>query len=571
MKIPSATLAAMMITAFAAAGLRAQDVIVGEPGWFQTEGAPDVAPRTRHRLQVDYPRELRERGTGETGYVLVSRYLDARGHSRMLELRSPYPWFKQAVEESTEGWELFPAQRDGKPVDAWFWQAIIFNPPGADPSGPDATPRLVEVTPVILPAAMMMKLRDNTTAWGVVSLDAVGLPVKVTLEPGAGEKVLPYIEEALKAWRFVPARRGGRLVPSELRVAFLFYPPMAPVSARQTLPRPVKQVQPEYPYALRKAGITGRVQVAFVVNTHGEVADAFVERSNSPAFDEPALEAVLAWKFEPATVDGWPVSTRMRVPIVFSFDDGSGQEAVTVSAASRKAVERLPPEFRYDVPPKPQGVMIPVYPYALLRDDRTGKATAVFVVGKDGHVLQVATSQATEPEFGLALTAAVETYEFRPALRDGTPTQTVVRADQEFGTAAGEDLVTADDRALLRLEKKKPQSIVGASQLDGPLIPRSRRPPVFPVALRGKVDQGEAVVEFLVDEHGHARLPRIVRASDPAFGYAAVQAVSQWLFEPPKAGGRAAVARVTAPFAFELKPPVLGTGVGEPREDSTGK
>ena len=82
---------------------------------------------------------------------------------------------------------------------------------------------------------------------------------------------------------------------------------------------------------------------------------------------------------------------------------------------------------------------------------------------------------------------------------------------------------------------------------------------------------GEAQVEFLVDEQGHAHLPRIAGASDPAFGYAAVQAVSQWLFEPPKAGGKAAVVRVVEPFEFDATPPVMGTAVGEPAKAGNGK
>jgi hypothetical protein len=40
--------------------------------------------------------------------------------------------------------------------------------------------------------------------------------------------------------------------------------------------------------------------------------------------------------------------------------------------------------------------------------------------------------------------------------------------------------------------------------------------------------------------------------------------VSQWLFEPPKSGGKAVVVRVRTPFEFASRPPVLGTGVGVP-------
>jgi TonB family protein len=64
------------------------------------------------------------------------------------------------------------------------------------------------------------------------------------------------------------------------------------------------------------------------------------------------------------------------------------------------------------------------------------------------------------------------------------------------------------------------------------------------------VTSGETLIEFLIDEEGRARLPRIVSASDEAFGYAAVQAVSSWRFEPPTRGGRAVVVRVQIPITF---------------------
>src|SRR5208283_2959640 len=173
--------------------------------------------------------------------------------------------------------------------------------------------------------------------------------------------------------------------------------------------------------------------------------------------------------------------------------------------------------------------------------------------------------------FGLALAAAAETFEFDPALKDGHPVPAALKFEQEFGPQAKNGIITDDDLSLFRRENKKPESIIGANQLDAPLMPLSRRSPFFPLALRGKVEHGEAVIEMLVDEEGRVRLPRIVEATDPAFGYAAVQAAAQWLFEHPQSGGKPAVVRVRVPFSFEVKPPVLGTAVGEPAAHADAK
>jgi TonB family protein len=544
--------------------LAAQDVIIGEPGWFQADGIPDQPPQTKRQLKPEFPRELRDRNAGETGYVLVTCCLDAGGQSLVLEARSAHPWFKRAVEEAMEDWQMRPARRGGQAVQSWFWIPIIFNPSAAAPDHPDATPRLLAVTPVVVPRAMMRKLQDNATAWGMVSLDAAGVPQEVVLEPGTPDGLLAYVEAALRQWRFAPARNGGQAVATELRVAFLFYPPMAPVPTKQTPPRVIRrsQVPPIYPAAMKTGGIRGEVLLAFVVDKEGTVRNPVVVRSNNPAFDEPAIEALLKWKYRPALVDGQAVNTRMSISMFFNVNDG--REAVTVESLMQKAQHPMQEGAGYDVAPKLRGIVNPVFPYALLRDGRKGRANALLTVSPAGDVVQAEVVQATLPEFGLALVAAAETFKFDPALKDGHPIQAVLRIEQEFSPQAGNEIVTDDDLSLLRREKKKPESIVGANQLDAPLKPLSRRSPVFPLALRGKVNRGKARIELLVDEEGHARLPRIVEASDPAFGYAAAQAAAQWLFGPPISSGKPAVVRVIVPFIFKIEPPVTGTTAGEP-------
>ncbi len=534
----------------------AQDVIVGEPGWFQADGIPDQQPRTERQARPEYPCELRDPAAGETGYVIAVRYLDAKGQTRELDLDSAYPWFKAAVEKGIEGWQMAPARRGGQPVPSWFWQPIIFNAKSAGPDQPEATPRLLAVTPVIVPSAIMKKMQGKTTAWGTLSLDAAGVPQKVVLEPGTSDRLLPFVEAALRQWRVAPARKDGQPVAAELRVAFLVYPPMAPVPTNLCPPRvdPRSQKQPIYPRAMATSGIEGRVLVVFVVDKEGRVRNPVVDNSNNPAFDEPAIECVLKWKFEPATVDGEPVNTRMSVPIIFGFDRVHGQEAYTVDSPSWKAKERMPEELVYDVNPKILGIVNPVFPYAALRDDKKGRAAVLLAINPTGNVVQTKVIEAALPEFGLALAAAAETFKFDPALKNGNRVRAVLKIEQEFSSHAENRIITDDDLALLRLEKKKPESIVGANKLDAPLRPLSRRSPVFPLALRGKADHGEARIELLIDEKGHPRLPRIAAASDPAFGYAAVQAAAQWLFEPPMSGGKPAIVRVIVPFAFEIKP-----------------
>ena len=90
-----------------------------------------------------------------------------------------------------------------------------------------------------------------------------------------------------------------------------------PVATAVTLTR-TKTVMPVMPDSARRKGINGWVEVVFTVNTKGEVEDAQV-RSSSPeeVFDDAALKAVRAWRFEPPKQDGKPVSTRSMIRLKF--------------------------------------------------------------------------------------------------------------------------------------------------------------------------------------------------------------------------------------------------------------
>lgn len=82
-------------------------------------------------------------------------------------------------------------------------------------------------------------------------------------------------------------------------------------------PRPTYRPSPTYPPELKRAGISGRVVLQFVVRDDGTVSNVKVERSDNPAFEEPAIRAVRKWRFEPGQKDGKAVNARVRLPIPF--------------------------------------------------------------------------------------------------------------------------------------------------------------------------------------------------------------------------------------------------------------
>ena len=84
-------------------------------------------------------------------------------------------------------------------------------------------------------------------------------------------------------------------------------------------PRIVFQPAPQYPQEMKKKKMQGTVHVLFIVDKDGRVKEPKVQKSDNPAFDNPALSAVKRWRFDPGKVGGEAVQFRMRVPITFAL------------------------------------------------------------------------------------------------------------------------------------------------------------------------------------------------------------------------------------------------------------
>jgi TonB family protein len=85
----------------------------------------------------------------------------------------------------------------------------------------------------------------------------------------------------------------------------------------------VRQPAPRYPAALAEAGIAGRVELSYVVDTTGsvELGSLRTLSSTHPSFDAAARESVVASRFRPARLHGRLV--RQRVTQAISFRLGT--------------------------------------------------------------------------------------------------------------------------------------------------------------------------------------------------------------------------------------------------------
>ncbi len=80
-------------------------------------------------------------------------------------------------------------------------------------------------------------------------------------------------------------------------------------------------VQPNYPFEMRRAGISGEVLVEYIVDSNGRVAAVQVVRSSQREFEQPAMQAVQKWQFRPGRKGGRAVNTRVQQVITFNLND----------------------------------------------------------------------------------------------------------------------------------------------------------------------------------------------------------------------------------------------------------
>jgi TonB family protein len=544
-----AAVISLVLTILSGVRLAAQDVTVTPLVWVESENVPEQLP-SGIRLKPEFPEDLRR--SPDIGWAVLEYRFDENGKVTEVTAFSTQPAYARSVEVADRNrGKIKPARTGPDPVPSFVRTTIIFNPSSAGKKQGDASPRLLNASYVI----DREKTRDvmqPEVVWATVSVSVDG---KVTELKDLPANRVELVTPVLRTWTFAPARRGGAPIAADVRVPVIIVGrPRLDDRTSAVPPRVISRVEPEYPMAFRMSGWRGEVVVEFTVDEKGSVRDVTVVRSLNPGFNEPAMEAVRRFKFEPGRVNGRPVATRLQQPISFALlglPDG-GEDGMRV--VKRGRTDQLPEGLQYDTPPKSAAVVMPVYPYTQMGAKKKGSATVALLIGPDGKVLRTRVSEATEPEFGYSLQAATELFEYSPALKNGQPTIALITFQQDF-RREDEQLLAPEDEVALRTEQKHPEKIVNARQLDQSLKPSVTRAPPFPREAKLTAEAGSAVVDVIVDPEGRVRLPRVVSSSEPQFGYAAVQAVSAWVFGAPTSAGKPVYVRARIPFEFKRTTP----------------
>lgn len=432
---------------------------------------------------------------------------------------------------------------------------------GTSPPEPvvtDSAPLLSSWAPPVYPPEALrekiegkVKLRVVVDAQGQVTAARVLQP----LDPRLDEAALA----AVKAWKFIPGLEDGHPAACSMDIPILFLAKSAHQKPKagflppyELLPQPSPRTeveekvapQGEYPEILSERKMQGAVNFACVVSAEGRAVAPRITGATNVEFVLPGLEALKHWEFTPARQGDLPVKATVEAKVTFDAIGNTREEILAVNGLTA-------PDGSVPAPaPEPYIVNDPVWPYDLLMAGKGGSAVAEFTVYANGSVTGVKVREASSPEFGHALAAALETWGFNPALDNGRAVTVAMLKRAEFKAVSPGNESATDP--MERLVAARRANLIGPPKnLDEKLTPIYRAPPAYPAAFaEGEQPAGAAEIEFVVDREGRARLPRIISATREEFGWAAATAVAQWVFKAPRRGGEPVDVVVKIPFEF---------------------
>ncbi len=194
----------------------------------------------------------------------------------------------------------------------------------------------VKFDPENIPPEFPLSLISDGVSEGevvmAISIDASGklvdfLPLAYTHKPFA-----LACEEALKSWKFTPARFDGDAVGVQVQLTFNFKRSgyvetninninnnfisgrlplrmsrrVIPSAELDRPPVPLATVNPKYAVKARESGVRGTVRVRFYIDEGGMVRLPSVSATAHPYLADLAVEALRGWRFQPAMYRGEP-------------------------------------------------------------------------------------------------------------------------------------------------------------------------------------------------------------------------------------------------------------------------
>jgi TonB family protein len=183
----------------------------------------------------------------------------------------------------------------------------------------------------------------------------------------------------------------------------------------------------------------------------------------------------------------------------------------------------------------------------------SGSVKFVIKVDKTGKLVDLLAIEYTQRPFADEATKAVSQWTFAPALVGTEPVGWVRELNLSFlnnGMTVTYDNGEAPSHFTMADHSGEKIEYHACSLRDLDRVPTPRHVVAPTAALQP--DAGDVTVDFYIDEEGRVRIPVARATSDAVFANAAVDAVSQWQFEPPTSKGKPVLVHVVQ--IFTIKP-----------------
>jgi TonB family protein len=175
-----------------------------------------------------------------------------------------------------------------------------------------------------------------------------------------------------------------------------------------------------------------------------------------------------------------------------------------------------------------------------------GSVELEFLVNAEGHVRNPTVISSNNPWYERPAIDAILQWKFEPGQREGRAVEMTARQVIGFdwpSTLAGGVWTMQKERGHDNLPLEL--------RWDDPPLPTATNFPVYPADAFLTGRSGRAVVRFVVDHQGRADPMKVVDATAPEFGEAAMASVATWRFKPAMRAGVPCSASIQLEYSFD--------------------
>jgi len=229
---------------------------------------------------------------------------------------------------------------------------------------------------------------------------------------------------------------------------------------------------------------------------------------------------------------------------------------IAISLSHNQAQSKTDPSEGSDRPTVQIAKVIPVFPVALRNTlYHKGFAEVVFMVDEAGNSYDFILLETTHPFFGAAALEAMRKWKVTPPIVDGQPSPTrhtvIVKFSQQ-GLVLIDRPIGETDRSDDGSQNRPPHyRVCGLGDLDQRPKRIETITPVLPIGVSADAASGIARIRLFIDKEGRVRAPEVLFSSSDVIADAAIAAISDWRFEPPRKNGNPVVVQAVQTIRFK--------------------